>query len=103
VNPTTTNPADDRGAARVVHPSFPVHPNTNQEGRAMERRAFVVRRLDDAALAVRALRAGGWRLESFRTASADALPPRPVMFPQEPRLRKGEVVVVLDCVRDGHA
>ena len=65
----------------------------------MERRDFIVRRSDDAALAVRALRAGGWRLESFRTASAEALPPRPVLFPEGPRLRGGEVVVVLDCVR----
>ena len=69
----------------------------------MERRAFVVRRRGDAALAVRALQAGGWRLESFRTASADTLPPRPIVFPQEPRLRGGEVVVVLDCVRAGPA
>ena len=75
----------------------------SEEARAGERRAFVVRRGGDAALAVRALRAGGWRLESFRTARADALPPQPVLFPQEPRLRQGELVVVLDCVRDGPA
>jgi hypothetical protein len=66
----------------------------------VERREFVVRQSDDAALAVRALQAGGWRLESFRTASADRLPPRPVLFPEGPRLRGGEVVVVLDCSRD---
>jgi hypothetical protein len=69
----------------------------------VERRAFVVRRGGEAALAVRALRAGGWRLETFRTASAEALPPRPVLFPEGPRLRQGELVVVLDCVWDGPA
>jgi hypothetical protein len=67
----------------------------------MKRRVFAVRPGGDAALAVRALRAGGWRLETFRTACAEALPPRPVLFPQEPRLRQGELVVVLECVQAG--
>ena len=67
----------------------------------MKHSEFVVRSDGDAALAVRALQAGGWRLEAFHTTCADRLPPRPVLFPQEPRLRRGELVVVLECVRAG--
>ena len=67
----------------------------------MDRRAFVVRPGGEAALAVRALRAGGWRLETFRTACADRLPRRPVLLPEEPRLRQGDLVVVLECVQAG--
>jgi hypothetical protein len=67
----------------------------------MKRREFVIRSGWDAALAVRALRAEGWQLESFHTARADRLAPRPVLFPQEPRPRRAELVMVLECVRAG--
>jgi hypothetical protein len=67
----------------------------------MNHREFVVRRGEDAALAVRVLRAGGWQLESFHTARADRLPRRPVLFPEGQRPRRAELVVVLECVRGG--
>jgi hypothetical protein len=66
----------------------------------MKRREFVIRPEGDAVLAVRALRAEGWRLESFHTARADRLAPRPVLFPQEPRPRRAELVMVLEYIRD---
>jgi hypothetical protein len=67
----------------------------------MERRELVVRSGEDPALALRALQAGGWRLESFRTACADRLPPglTPGLLPPQPPLRRDEVVVVLECVK----
>jgi hypothetical protein len=47
----------------------------------MERREVVIGQGEDPAPVLGALRAGGWRLESFRTARADQLwsdpPPGP--------------------------
>ena len=62
---------------------------------------LVIRGGEDPALVLGALRAGGWRLESFRTACAGRLRPRPDpgVLPPQPSLRGDEVVVVLRCVK----
>jgi hypothetical protein len=71
----------------------------------MERREGVVPAGEDAHLVLGALRAGGWRLESYRTARASELwsDPPPVLFPQRRPPVGDPVVLVLGCVKGGAA
>jgi hypothetical protein len=70
----------------------------------MERCEFVIRAGEDPSRRLGEIRARGWRLESFRTASTVWLWCR---GPQGSRPRAGpcrdEVVTVLECVRAGQA
>jgi hypothetical protein len=71
----------------------------------MERREVVIGQGEDPAPVLGALRAGGWHLESFRTACAGRLgsDPAPVLLPRHRPVGGDEVVVVLGCVKGGVA
>jgi hypothetical protein len=71
----------------------------------MERQEVVIPAGEDPHLVLGALRKGGWRLESYRTARADQLwsDPAPVLLPRGQPSGGDPVVLVLECVKGGVA
>ena len=65
----------------------------------MERGVFIIRAGAHPALHLGALRARGWRLESFRTVCTDWLRARSSALATQLGLRRDEVVTLLECVK----
>ena len=65
----------------------------------MERHEFIIRAGGHPALHLGALRARGWRLESFRTVCVDWLRARRSALVAQLALRRDEVVTLLECVK----